>query len=236
MLRRFALLGCVALAGLLAACTITIGPADPDTPRPGGTVQTTLDRARADIVIAEIVGAAAANVSATLVDASGRTLQLRSNQVVEINALELVGPNSARLFTTTVPVAAAYTVTVREPTRGVEQTTVAGPDTFEITAPGPGGPASLSGFTVTWTGADPGQQVELRLSQTVFGVPVSRAFGPFEDGGSVTFSAADLAVFAQGADLFIEVTKLVQADGLRGFSSGKITIGRTATRIANPQP
>lgn len=211
-----------------ASCTITF-PGD-DTGR------TYLDQTDAEIEITQVVGAAQAEVSATITDSLGRAIDFDSGQAVEINGVELDGPSASGQFTAEVDAADEYVVRVDEPTRGVENTTVVAPGEFAITSPAAGGGASLSGFTLTWSPADERYQVQMKFSQTIFGAREEAEFGPFTDTGSRTFNADDLQGFRQGANLTISVTRIHTVANVAGFKTGTASAGVTATVIATPEP
>jgi len=196
-----------------------------------------LDEAEADIVISQSVGDATADVIATIVDEDGRPVTLDEDQQVTVNDEPLTGPRANGRFTATVAADDQYVVTVREPTRGVARTTIERPVNFEITSPVEGGGASLSGFSLRWSGADDSLQVEIEISQTIMGVTTTRSYGPYVDTGSRSFSAADLApYFVQGRNLEITVTKIKRVNNMAGFGAGTLTAKVSAVRVASPRP
>jgi hypothetical protein len=210
------------------SCTITI-PGD-------GTSRTYLDQTDADIEISQVVGAAQADVTATITDSLGRAVNLTSGQSVKINDVALRGPSVSGKFTVDVDAAGEYVISVDEPTRGVEHTTVVAPAEFAITSPAEGGGASLSGFTLKWSPADERYQVKMTFSQTIFGSTQAVDFGPFTDTGSRAFTADDLKEFVQGAGLTISVTRIHTVVNVAGFNSGTATAGVTTTAAASPRP
>ena len=132
--------------------------------------------------------------------------------------------------------ASEYAVTVHEPSRGVETTTIAAPGSFDATSPANGGSASLSGFTLTWSNADPNQKIRITLTQTLFGEERSEAFGAVMDTGTMAFSAEDLAEFQQGANLAIALTRINERTVINGFNTGKLTVERSKTLLVTPGP
>lgn len=211
-----------------ASCTITL-PGD-------GTGRTYLDQTDASIEITQVVGAAQAEVSATITDSLGRAIHFASGQSVTIDDVPLQGPSLSGEFSATVDAADEYVVAVDEPTRGVEHTTVVAPGEFDITSPAEGGGASLSGFTLRWSPANDRFQVQMTFSQTIFGTTETVDFGPFTDTGSRAFNADDLQAFRQGADLTISVTRISTVATVAGFETGTATAGVTAKVTVTPKP
>lgn len=199
------------------------------------TTDITLDNVQATIRIERALNDDQAVVTATLENAFGRTIELETGQAVEINGVALVGPDEDGVYSAAVDEASSYIVTVREPTRGVEDTVVAAPAAFAITAPAAGGGASLSGFTLEWSGAETGLQTELVLTQTISATK-TEAFGPFPDDGSWTFDAEDLRGFFQGAPLSVTLTKVREETEVAGFKSATVTVAVWTTRALDPQP
>lgn len=229
MLRRVVVLGCASALCMGVSCTITglddwVGP-----------TQVALDEANATITITQAVGGTKADVVATITDSHGRDVTLSTEQSVRVNGTSLVGPNQAGQYTATVDAAAAYVVTVREPTRGVEDTTLDAPGAFEITSPAAGGGASLSGFTLQWSNASELLQAEIELSETVFGTQREAALGPFSDTGSRVLRAVDLQEFVQGTELLISVAKVNRVT-IAGFESGSGVVRVSASRSVTPLP
>jgi hypothetical protein len=230
MMWKYAILLSVASALCLGvSCTITglgdlVGP-----------TQIPLDQADATITVTQPVGAANADVVATITDSHGRVVDLSVDQAVRVNGAALAGPNSAGQYTVTIAVAATYDVTVREPTRGVEDTILDAPGAFGITAPAAGGGASLSGFTLQWSNPNERWQVEIKLTETVFGSVKQATFGPFTDTGSRTLLASDLRDFVQGVDLVVTVTK-VDRQTVAGFDTGTGAVRVPASATVSPRP
>ena len=231
MHRTLALFGVAALAAA-AACRITIVPGDDDGPI--GT-RTPLDRVRAEVTISQDFGENEATVTAELTGGFGFAFSLSADQSIEVNNEELQ-PRGNGVYRATVPLADDYVITVREPTRGVEQTTVAGPPAFAIASPTSGSAASLSGFEVVWTGADDELEVEMSLSQTAFNRERTEEFGPVADEGQFELAAADLSPFVQGALLRIEVQKTSVSTAIAGLGTSTLRISRIEAVDVIPAP
>jgi len=229
--RVIALLTVAAGLCMGVTCTIT-GPG-------GGTIpgfgSPPLDQTNATIEIDQVAGGASADISAWITDNIGLGVTLDPDQAVLVNDTALAGPNYGGQYAATVPAVALYTVTVREPTRGV-QTTEIGAPLFDITAPAADAPASLSGFAVTWSAADSSLQVIVELSQTHAGAKKTQTFGPFADGGGRTFTATELRSFIQGEKLTITVTKTNTVASIAGFRSGTLTTRVQTIRQVVPAP
>jgi hypothetical protein len=224
-----------------AGCTFVPdgGPdGDPNTPDGGGpwtTVTTTLDNASAAIRIAQNVGAAGAEVTATITDSRGRGVLLGADQYIRVNGVDLVSQGAGH-YAALVPVAPEYLLSVREPTRGVEEISIDTPGDFAVASPAPGAGASLSGFTLAWSAPNSHLDAEVQLSQTIFGNTQSASFGPFEDQGSRAFTAQDLAKFRQGAELGVTLTKVNNAETVPGFRSGTFGVALTVRISLSPLP
>ncbi|MGE3180598.1 MAG: hypothetical protein AB7N71_03140 [Phycisphaerae bacterium] len=217
---------------IIAGCQITF------LPGPGGGGiggQTTLDRAEAVVSIITPAESTRAQVRLALETPTGAALILNEEQGIEVNGSAL-REESSGLYTREIDSADTYRFTVREPTRGVETTTISGPGAFSLLNPPRDGEASLSGFTVTWNGADPELDVVVRVSQTIFGDTATRTFTENSDVGALQLSAADLSDFVQGADLTIAVTKIHRGGSINGIGSTTIRIERTRSRTAVPAP
>jgi hypothetical protein len=227
----------IGLAALTAgvsgvSCTIRF-PDDGGSGLPPGGAP--LDETDAEIRISRAQEDAQAIVNAAITTSSGRSVVLAEDQAVLVEGVELAR-EATGLFRAEVESDAQYTITVREPTRGVENTVVIGPDEFGITAPGAGGSASLSGFTLAWTEPDDGQSVEIELSQTVFGETTVREFDQSVDNGQRTFAASELRDFVQGAELLITVRKVRATAGLAGFASGIAVVELSVSKVVDPGP
>jgi len=227
--KQLALVGIA--AGLCLRMTCTISP-----PGGGGLFppqDVALDQATAliDIMVEDVE----ADVIAEIEDRFGRTVELTAERTVEVNGEPLGGPISG-LYAATVDRALSYTVTVREPTRGVQSTVVQTPVTFQIVAPAEGGGASLSGFTVQWTPAETDVEVQIRLRQEFAGKTNVEWVGPFADVGSRALTAEDLRSFVQGAALRITVERARVKSGVLGFRDGTAWVRVSAERNAFPGP
>jgi len=193
-----------------------------------------LDLADCTLRITQGVGATEATVTATITDGNGRPVELAGGQTVSVNGQTLSGAGTDGIYTASVAVANEYAVTVNEPTRGVETTTIAPPADFDITSPADEGSASLSGFTLTWSNADAGLQVTITLTQTLFGEEEQETFGPLTDTGSLVLDAGNLADFRQGANLLITVTKINERSTISGFNTGELLAERSETSLVSP--
>lgn len=234
-MRKQVVLGLLA-AGFCTGVTCTIVPADPNSGGYYSTTRVALDEADADMMIAVAADGTEADVSLSLLDRYGRVVDLHSEQAIEVNEEELSGPSAGGSYTTTVAAASEYTITVREPTRGVQSTVVEAPTSFEVTSPAEDGPASLSGFALNWSQAEESLEVRITLRQTFAGSTETASFGPFVDTGSRTFSASDLRDFVQGADLDITVEKTRVVTGVAGFDEGAVRVQVAAARTVSPRP
>jgi hypothetical protein len=214
-----------------ASCTIDI--LDPDNP--GGVVgYVPLDDANLDLRIDSEGGDAEA--TARITDVFHRIVRLRQGQEVAINGRPLIGPDAEGLYRATFAAAGEYTITVTEPTRGVNNTIVAPPPPFSIVQPPPSGTASLSGFTVGWTNSDAALDVNITLVQEIFGATRTDTFGPFTDTGTQALSAPQLADFRQGAPLAITVTRFLESPAVGGFRSAVVRVGVSDTVSVTPTP
>ncbi len=241
MLRQFLLI--LPLSGLIVGgCTIhwqiDDGPGDNSvgTITIGGSTTTYLDLADATMVISRPVGDNTARVAATIRSQSGRTVRLTAGQSVEVNGVALTRPDAKGEYGATVDAASTYTITVDEPSHGVQNTEIDSPPEFEVTSPAEGGRASLSGFTLTWTKPNDRLQVEIELSQVLAGELVTVTFGPYTDTGEREFLARDLSDLRQGAELVITVTKVNTVNRIAGFDSGTASVRVGATRTVVPGP
>ena len=231
MLKRTALL--ILVVGICSGATCTLQLDDDlfgDT-----SSYVALDKATATIIISELEGLDEAEVQARVTSQLGLTVQFQRDQAVSVNSQDLTGPD-AGYYLGSVTAADTYTVTVSEPTRGVEETTIASSTGSQITSPTTGGDASLSGFTATWSNADPNLTVEITLRQTIFGDEISEQFGPFTDTGSQSFDDDDLKEFRQGADLLITLTRISGRSTINGFKTGTLTVRHYQTITVTPAP
>jgi hypothetical protein len=228
-------------AGLLAvlaavfctggSCTINI--LDPDNPG-GVSGYVPLDEAILDLRISQSGGEAAA--TARITDVFHRIVRLRQGQELAISGRPLTGPDAEGLYHATLAAAGEYTITVTEPTRGVNNTTVQPPPAFSTVQPPSGGTASLSGFTVGWTNSDPALDVAISLAQVLFGAERTATFGPFTDTGTQALSASQLADFRQGAPLLISVTRILEVPAVGGFRSAVARMELSDTVSVTPTP
>ncbi len=219
---------CLALLAFAAGsdCTINIS-FDGDAPLTDAVAFITIDRAddEPDVtVLADI----------TLGFAG---LDLGDDQGIRVNGRELSATGPSGQYGAIIDAATQYLISVREPTRGIEETTVSPPPDFQITSPADGAAASLSGFVLQWSGADPALLVQVRLTQILLDDPLELDLGVFEDSGSVEITSAELqdAGFGQGADLIIELTKINEFD-VAGFRSGTAHVRRTKSITIDPGP
>jgi len=221
-------------AGLCTGVSCRIVPGDGGD---GGTTDPThptLDETDAVIAIVQPAGSVEVDVTATITDSGGDSVELEGQQSVSVNEVELTEAAGDE-YTATIDASDTYTVAVREPTRGVERTTIDAPAEFVITSPADGGAASLGGFTLEWSEPDETFQVVIRLSQVLPGGTEVVDFGPFTDTGQRTFSAADLYDFGGGTDLVIAVTKINTLNRIDGFDSGELSVRVSATSTADPR-
>ncbi len=165
-------------------------------------------------------------------------LRLGEDQRIRVNGRELTSTGPSGQYGALTDAAAQYIISVREPTRGIEETTVSPPLGFQITSPADGAAASLSGFTLQWTGADPDLLVRVKLTQILLDDPLKLDLGVFQDSGSVELTSAQLqdAGFGQGADLTVELTKINEFDDVAGFRSGAAHVRRTKSITVAPGP
>ncbi len=235
MTLKYTLLLAVSAALCLGvSCTITgddNGAGDNDD----GDTQTTLDAATALITITQTAGGSTADVTATIEDDAGRTVELTNNQTVRVNDVELSAPDAGDEYTATTETASQYEIAVVEPTVGVQYTTIDAPTDFEITVPAEGGEVSLTGFTLTWSQPNPNLQVRIRLTQTLGGINVTETLPLMSDTGTRDITDDDLADFGQGTNLVITVTKINIVDGIDGFESGELRSEVSTTRSASPR-
>jgi hypothetical protein len=224
-----------ALLIILAAAGLgLIGLACNHVPLP--EVGTPLDQADCTMRIAENTVGAVATATAVITTSIGWPVDMNDDQYVLINGEPMTPTGAAGQYAVTVPLADTYTITVGEPTRGVQDTSAAAPPDFAVTAPPEGTTASLTGFTVTWSNPDPALEATITLSQTLFGEERRLVVGPEADDGSRSFGILDLADFRQGAGLFITVTKIGRRAGIDGFDSGDVSIERSRTVTVAPGP
>jgi hypothetical protein len=201
---------------------------------PFGPTSSPLDEATAQVTIAEDIGGSEATVSASITSSAGSPLSLSGGQTVSVNGQSLLG--DAGVYSRIVSAASDYTITVNEPTRGVQDTLISRPSSFEILSPRDEETASLAGFSLSWSNADSGLDATVTLTQTILGNQKTQTFGPFTDTGGQSFDADDLRDFGQGAMLLISVTKIRERRGIDGFNTATLTSELTATDSATPGP
>ncbi len=233
----FAALVALTTLGVGGVCTITIDDGgNGNGGGGGGASRDPLDQVRATISIHEAAGATQSDVRVRLQGARGGDHVLSAGQALSINGQSLGAPSGDGTYALMLPSATAYLVTVTEPTRGVETTTLTGPADFAITAPTDGQSASLSGFTLTWSGADPAFKARVLLSQSLFGEARTKDFAEADDGGALNISAGDLAAFRQGANIAIAVTKRATINAINGLGATTVQIERTRRISIVPTP
>jgi hypothetical protein len=195
-----------------------------------------LDDAQIELRIRHAVDDDRAQVEAAIFDADGFDVDLTDEQYVQVNGTAVERDDADGEYTARVDTDTSYTVSAREPTRGVEHTTVDAPAAFTITSPVEGGEVSLGdGFTVEWSEPDDRLLVKIRLEQTFNNETRTETFGTFTDTGERSFTAADLRRFVQGADLEIRVIKIRTESGVNGFDDGEVTVEVWADRNADPR-
>ena len=220
---------CAALS--MGGCNVIIDPDDDDP----FSSRTPLDRVRAEIEINQDADANNATIRMVLRDGFSRLVQLSADQGIEIdgNALASV---STGVFERSLPIADSYSITVREPTRGVETSTITAPGPFGITSPALGGGASLSGFNLTWNGVNATLDVEVQLRQDVLDRVRTTVIEDEPDDGALALVLLDLEDFVQGAPLEIEFSKVASQSSIAGFSSAEVTVRRTIGWSVTPGP
>ncbi len=228
MTKRLCLLGLVLPVCVASTCTIS------------GDLRfvtsDTLDVAEAEITISETGGGALATVEAIIRLDALTYVTLQDGQAVEVNGEELTRSSSTGEYRGSVATAAQYTVTVREPTLGVQGTAITAPGDFTITSPADGAAVSLSGFTVSWSNVDATQEVEVTISQRLLGEDLTLTLAEGVDTGSITVTAARIADarFGQGVDVTISVTKISELNAISGFESGTLQSRVTQSVTATP--
>ncbi len=208
-------------AGLLIAATV-------------GCIVTGIPLDQAGLAIEIREDGTTAEITATLRSGSGAALALEDGQSVEINDTALTEQRTGTL-TGAVMQTDSYDIAVREPTRGVFRDTVASPGTLMITTPADGGDASLGGFTLTWPVATDAT-VTITLRQTLLGTTTTETFGPQDDTGTQTFTAADLQDFRQGGDLEIMIDRTTAPSMLNGIDDGTVFFLQSAEVAVTPGP
>jgi len=225
MLRRTILLGLLAAVSSGVTCQFTT---------PSETINVPLDEANAVITISQVAGDTEADVVAIITTGLASAVTLEGDQAVAVNDQALQGPDVLGRYERTITAADTYTVTVSEPTRGVEETTITAPGAFDITAPAAGATVSLAGFNIAWSNPDATLQVRVTLTQTIFGYQRTQSFGPFADTGTLPLSVDQLRLFGQGANLQIALTKINERAGVNGFNSATLSAELTQVVVAVP--
>lgn len=221
---------------LLCACRITFVPVDDANSNAGGSgARTPLNAARARITLSQDADSNQAVLTIVLRDDRNRAVLLGQDQAIEVNGLPVESVGSGR-YERTLDASGAYEFTVREPTRGVERTTLNGPSAFEITQPIGGGPASLSGFTLSWSATDASLAIRVLLSQAVFDGTRTQTLRADSDAGSLSLSLSDLSQFVQGADLRVRLTKIATGGSVAGFASSMVELERSDEIAVSPAP
>lgn len=214
----------------MGGCNIII---DPDEDPFSG--RTPLDRVRAVIDIEQDVDAGSAALRVELRDRLGRLVRLSADQTIEIDGSPLsAGTNG--IFERSLPIAESYAITVREPTRGVESSTIDAPGAFAIVSPALGAVASLQGFELTWNGVDGSQTVEVRLRQDVLDRVRTERIDDESDDGGLSLGLLDLDNFVQGAPIEIEFSKITQQTTIAGLDAAEVTVRRTIGWSVTPGP
>ncbi|HWL94372.1 MAG TPA: hypothetical protein VNT79_12645 [Phycisphaerae bacterium] len=225
MIKRFSLLACVAVFCSGQICQVRVNP----------VTGSPLSDADADFIISRNAEDSTARVEADITRGFAG-VRLEDGQTIEVNGEDLVGDR--RDFDATVDASDVYMIEVTDPRRGTDVTDVPEPQAFEITSPGEGGDASLSGFTIEWQGADEDLDVEVDISQRLLGDNLSLSLGPATDEGRLEISSRRIADagFGQGEDLTITVTKIRRTNDIRGFADGRAETRLSVSIDATPQP
>lgn len=226
---------CVSLLGS-ALLVLSVGCPFGGISTPTDTT-TRLQDSRIGLTIAGSTTTGTATVLAVLVDDRGRPVDLEDDQSIEVNDTELERDSDGR-YSATVDISDSYVLRVREPTRGVEETTLATPTQFQITAPLSTDIVSLSGFTINWDQVNAAFDTTVRISQSVLGVDRSEEFGPSPDSGSQSVTSDDLVNWQHGGDitLTISVVKQARQTNVAGFENADVSVELTATVVTTPGP
>jgi hypothetical protein len=237
LIRVGATVATLTLPGLIFSC---VGVNNPP-PDAGGTTSTSgplhlpLDQVNAAISIIHSPDDTTAAVTAHLTNNAGTAVVMQNGQAVNVNTTALDGPDGTGAYTAIIPRAESYVIKVNEPTRGVGDTTVNPPTAFTITSPTSQATASLSGFTVTWSGAASSGSARLTLDQAL-SPAVHQEFDIGADTGSHAFTAADLSSFAQGAPLILTVVRSRTQQAIQGFASSTVELDRQQQESLTPGP
>lgn len=226
--------GCGRRAALYFCAAACFAAAGGGCPTDGWIDGTQLDRLGCTMSIVEENGQA--DVTAKITNILGLPIELSDGQAIEVNGQPLTGPDARLEYSAAIARADTYLITAIEPTRGVQDTTVEPPAAFAITSPGEGGEASLSGFTVTWSNANPDLHVVVQVLQDIFDQERTFVSEMLTDEGSFTLTAEDLGEFQQGADLNITVRRIRQMSAINGFKTGQVSVARSRTVRCVPAP
>ncbi len=225
------------VAGLATAMLTGLSCEIVPTPAP---TKIPLNEAHGVVRVSQMVGGDTAVATARVTEsdsASSAVVVLEGDQAVYVNDLLLIGPDADGNYARTIPSAANLKITVAEPTRGTAHTTMVMPGAFSVTSPSD--TASLGGFTVIWTNADPSLKVLIELSQAMGGSdPITKSFGPVADSGSYVLSRTNLADFrwGTGVTLTVKVTRIREMIGIEGFKTGKATAELWQAVVVTPTP
>jgi hypothetical protein len=225
---------------LIAILALVAGVAGCFFPGGGGVIPDTTSRlqdARIGLTIAGSRTTGEAIVLAVLVDDQGLPVDLEGEQAIEVNDQALTKSADGR-YGATIPVAESYVLRVREPTRGVEETTLVTPALFEITSPLADAIVSLGGFTITWDQINAAFDTTIRVSQTVLGTDRMQTFGPAPDSGTQTVENSDLPNWQHGTGITmtISVTKQARQTNVAGFDNADVSVELTTTVVVTPGP
>ncbi|MBX3394581.1 MAG: hypothetical protein KF841_04350 [Phycisphaerae bacterium] len=225
MLKKFSILACSLLCASGQTCRINVNP----------VTSTPLSQADATIVISRSANESQAKVDAEITRGFAG-VRLEDGQRVRVNGEVLEGTRGD--YAAIVNAADSYTIAVTDPRRGTDQTTIEEPDAFEITSPNANEDASLSGFMIEWTAANAQQQVEIEISQRLFGDELLLQIGPTEDDGNASITSGQLAStgFGQGQPMTIRLTKIRRVGSVSGFASATTECRVTESVIVNPAP
>lgn len=225
MLKKLCLLGCV-----LPLCSGQVCDVNVNT-----STGSPLRDADATIVISRGSTSDRAHVTARITRGfSG--VRFEDGQKVEVNEEVLDGERGD--FGATVDASELYVISVFDPRRGTDKTNISEPVEFNITSPADGGDASLSGFTLRWSDADPSLEVDVEITQEILGESLSLELSSDSDTGELAVSAADLADggFGQGVPIVITVTKTNRVNNVAGFDEGVAECRMSVSIEADPAP
>lgn len=225
MRKHLSLFACAIVACSGQTCGININPIQ----------RVPLNDADAEIRIFREIDDATARVEATIT--SGFALvRLDDDQNVAVNDRDLLGDRGD--YARTIDAADAYDISVSDPRRGTDHTEIEEPASFEISMPGEGGDASLSGFTIEWTNADAALDVDVKITQVLLGESLSLELDRVPDVGAIDVTSRQIAEagFGQGRDLKITVTRIRTNSNIRGFRDGKAFCELSTSINVTPTP